>query len=109
MTSPNDLVYQARHSKKYSEAVKGLKIAPKVADCDVYIQELHIRLSKLDELSKTLIERLNEKDEEIKVLKEEVKKVEKGITQPSSVQGKSWNSFFEKGPSQQKSTEQDMV
>ena len=43
-----------KNSKNYSEAVKGLKIAPNVVDCDVYILELHNSLSKLAELSKTL-------------------------------------------------------
>ena len=97
------------NSKKYSEAVKGLKVAQKVADCDVYILELHIRLSKLEELSKTLVEKLNERDEEVKLLKEEAKKLEKSNAQPFNTQAKSWTTFFEKGPSQQKSTEQDMV
>ena len=65
-------------SKRYSEAVKGLKLVIKVADCDVYIQELHIRLKKLEPLSTSLITRLYEQDEVIKLLKEEVKKVEVG-------------------------------
>ena len=91
-------------SKRYSEAFKGLKVAIWVADCDVYIQELHIRLKKLEDFSASLITRLNEQDEVVKLLKEEVKKVEVVGTGSTSNKGQSWSSFFETGLTKQKTT-----
>ena len=70
---------------------------------------MHILLKKLEDLSASLIKRLNEQDEVIKLLKEEVKKVENGGTGSTSNKGQRWSSFFDTGLTRHKTTEQDMV
>ena len=94
--------------KKYSENIK-LGRALKVVECDVFFMEIHNRLTKLEEENKKLHEGLIKKDNEINELRKklESQKVEVSGTDISEV--KSWSSFFDKGESKIKPTEEEMV
>ena len=60
---PGDTVSK---SKKYSEAVKNSSASARVADCDLWLHELHLRLNLLEDSNKKLVAELAEKDKVIK-------------------------------------------
>ena len=105
-TDPGDL---ACKSKKYSEVVKGSSASARIADCDLWLYELHLRMNQLEEFNIKLIDELAGKDKLIKNLEREVEKLVTGNGQTTSIQGRSWSSFLQKGYTKQKTTEQDMV
>ena len=102
---PGDTVSK---SKKYSEAVKNSSASARVADCDLWLHELHLRLNLLEDSNKKLVAELAEKDKVIKNL-EEVDKLIKGNSSVASAQSRSWSTFLQKGTVQHKTTELDMV
>ena len=109
MTNGTDYGDLSSKSKKYSEAVKNSSASARVADCDLWLNELHIRMNILGDSNKKLVAELVEKDKVIKKLENEVDKLTKGYGTAASVQEKNWSTFLQKGTVQQKTTEQEMV
>ena len=66
-------------------------------------------MNKLEESNKTLTVELAEKEKVIKNLESEVEKIVKGNGSTTTVQGRNWSLFLQKGTTQQKTTEQDMI
>ena len=91
----------ASKSKKYSGAVKGSTVSARVADCDLWLYELHLRMNKLEESNKKLTAELTEKEKVIKNLESEVEKIVNGNSSTTTFQGRSWSLFLQKGTTQQ--------
>ena len=53
----------------------------RVADCDLWLYELHLRMNKLEESKKILTAELAEKEQVIKNLESEVEKIKKVTAQ----------------------------
>lgn len=68
---------------KYSTAIKGANGAAKVADCDSWLYELHVRISELEK-------KCTEKDNLIKELKNELEQVKKS---PAGGTGVTWSTI----------------
>ena len=68
---------------KYSTVIKGANGAAKVADCDTWLYELHVRISELEK-------KCTEKDNLIKELKNELEQVKKS---PAGGTGVTWSTI----------------